>query len=159
MSQRGEVAAVERSLERLFRLSTGRGLDGRQAEAVGAEVTRAGYAILRCLADAGEQPFGDVARECSMDPGAASRQVRQLETAGLVERAAAADDGRVAILRLTAHGRDVYRRIVEFRTGHMRRVLDGWPSSDRTDLVRLVDRLVDDLRSTPLPEGATNAHA
>ena len=153
----GRVADVERSLERLFRLSSGRGLEGRQTEVVGADVTRAGYAILRCLADAGDQPFGDVARECSMDPGAASRQVRQLEAAGLVERAAAAGDGRVAILRLTARGRDVYRRIVQFRTGHMQRVLDGWPAAERTELVRLVDRLVDDLRSTPLPEGASNA--
>ena len=155
----GGVADVERSLERLFRLSSGRGLEGRQAEVVGADVTRAGYAILRCLADAGGQPFGDVARECSMDPGAASRQVRQLEATGLVERAAAAGDGRVAILRLTPTGGDVYRRIVEFRTGHMRRVLDRWPAAERTELVRLVDRLVDDLRSTPLPEGAPNAHA
>jgi DNA-binding MarR family transcriptional regulator len=143
-----EVGAVERSLEQLFRLTVNRRMHQRQTEAVGADVTRAGYAILRCLDDAGELSLGDLARDCSMDPGAASRQVRQLEEAGLVDRAGT-DDGRVVALRLTSRGRDVYRRIVAIRSSHMTEVLSDWPTAERAQLARLVDRLVDDLKATP----------
>ena len=47
------VAETERSLERLFRLTVNRAIHHRQTAAIGVEVTRAGYAILRTLADAG----------------------------------------------------------------------------------------------------------
>ena len=155
-----DVGAVERSLEQLFRLTVNRRMHQRQTEAVGAEVTRAGYAILRCLDDASELSLGDLARDCSMDPGAASRQVRQLEEAGLVDRAGT-DDGRVVALRLTNRGRDVYRRIVAIRSAHMSEVLAGWTAADRAQLSQLVDRLVDDLKATPYrPERSSrNAHA
>jgi DNA-binding MarR family transcriptional regulator len=158
-----DVGAVERSLEQLFRLTVNRRMHQRQTEVVGVDVTRAGYAILRCLDDGGELSQGELARLCSMDPGAASRQVRQLEDAGLVERAGA-DDGRVVVLRATARGRDVYRRIVAVRTGHMTEVLSGWSATDRAALARLVDRLVDDLKAVPFKpvakEGSSrNAHA
>lgn len=143
-----DVGAVERSLEQLFRLTVNRRMHQRQTEAVGADVTRAGYAILRCLDDADEMSLGDLARHCSMDPGAASRQVRQLEDTGLVGRAGT-DDGRVVSLRLTTRGRDVYRRIVAIRSAHMSEVLANWTASDRARLSQLVDRLVDDLKATP----------
>ena len=154
------MGAVERSLEQLFRLTVNRRMHQRQTEAVGADVTRAGYAILRCLDDAGELSLGDLARDCSMDPGAASRQVRQLEDAGLLARAGT-DDGRVVVLRPTARGRDVYRRIVAIRSAHMSEVLAGWTATERAQLSQLVDRLVDDLKATPYrPERSSrNAHA
>jgi DNA-binding MarR family transcriptional regulator len=156
---KGDVAAVERSLEQLFRLTVNRRMHQRQTEVVGADVTRAGYAILRCLDDAGELSSGDLARECSMDPGAASRQVRQLEDAALVERTGT-DDGRVVVLRLTDRGRDVYRGIVAVRTSHMSEVLSEWSAADRSSLAHLVDRLVDDLKRTPFStERTPHAHA
>ena len=88
------VAATERSLERLFRLTVNRAIHHRQTAAIGVEVTRAGYAILRTLADAGELPMGQLARRCSMDPAAANRQVRVLEDAELVERGTCHGAGR-----------------------------------------------------------------
>ena len=144
------VADVERSLERLFRLTVNRAAHHRQTAAIGVDVTRAGYAILRTLADQGALPMGRLARRCSMDPAAANRQVRALEDAGLVERIADPDDARLAIARLTTTGRDVHDRIVALRVEQMTDVLDGWPESDRAELVRLIDRLVADLRATPL---------
>ena len=154
-----DVGAVERSLEQLFRLTVNRRMHQRQTEAVGADVTRAGYAILRCLDDAGELSLGDLARDCSMDPGAASRQVRQLEDTGLIERSGT-DDGRVVVLRLTGRGGDVYRRIVAIRSAHMSEVLATWTATERAQLSQVVDRLVVDLKSTPLtPERNRNAHA
>jgi DNA-binding MarR family transcriptional regulator len=149
---RGEagIAAAERALERLFRLTSSRKLQAKQTAVVGADVTRAGYAVLRCVVQSGELSLGDVARECSMDPAAAGRQVKSLEDDGLLERRAAEDDARVTIVRLTVDGRRVYRRIVEFRNDYMAEVLSRWPARDRAELVRLVDRLVDDLKSVPI---------
>ena len=158
MARGSDVGEVERSLEQLFRLTVNRRMHQRQTEVVGADVTRAGYAILRCLDDAKELSLGDLARECSMDPGAASRQVRQLEDAGLVDRAGT-DDGRVIALRLTSRGRDVYRKIVAVRTTHMTEVLAAWPAADRSQLAHLVDRLVDDLKKTPFQPERNSRHA
>lgn len=144
-----EVEDVERALEGLFRLTVSRKVHTRQAAAVGAVVTRAGYAVLRCVDGAGELSLGALARQCSMDPAAAGRQVRALEDDGLVVRAPGDTDGRVTVVRLTDHGRDLYRRIVGVRTAHMTKVLADWPATDRQALVRLVDRLVDDLQAVP----------
>jgi len=147
MAPRADVAAAEHALERLFRLTNSRKMHTRQTAAVGADVTRAGYAVLRCLDEAGELSLGDVARECSMDPAAAGRQVNALEDDGFVVRRVSADDARVTVVRLTRAGEAVYRRIVAVRTAYMTEVLAGWSQRDRAALVRLVDRLVDDLKA------------
>lgn len=149
MGSGGDVAAAERALERLFRLTVNRKVHTRQTAAVGVDVTRAGYAVLRTVDDLGEATMGEIARQCSMDPAAAGRQVRALEEDGLVERNAGDGDARVTVVRLTDAGRDVYRRIVAVRTAHMTEVLAAWPAADRAALARLVDRLVHDLRAVP----------
>jgi DNA-binding MarR family transcriptional regulator len=144
---RDHVEAAEHALERLFRLTMNRKVHTKQSAAVGADVTRAGYAVLRYIDEVGEPSLGDIARECSMDPAAAGRQVRALEEDGFVERYATTDDGRVTIVRLTRAGRDVYRRIVEIRHAYMGDVLADWSAADRATLARLVDRLVDDVKA------------
>jgi DNA-binding MarR family transcriptional regulator len=155
------VADAEHALERLFRLTMNRKVHTRQSAAVGADVTRAGYAVLRYLDETGAPTLGEIARECSMDPAAAGRQVKALEDDGLVERAATTDDGRVTVVRLTRTGRNVYRRIVGVRHAYMADVLADWSVADRATLVRLVDRLVDDLRAVRFepnaPRRATGA--
>lgn len=153
-----EVAEVEEALERLFRLTNSRKVDTRQAAAIGAAVTRAGYAVLRSVDEAGELSLGELGRSCSMDPAAVSRQVKALEEDGFVEREQAEGDARVSVVRLTPRGRSVYRRIVAVRQQHMSEVLAGWSSTDRAALSRLVGRLVDDLRAVPfrpMTEGET----
>ena len=149
MAAGGDVEAAERALERLFRLTVNRKVHTKQTAAVGVDVTRAGYAVLRTIDEIGEPTMGDIARQCSMDPGAAGRQVKALEDDGLVERSVGEDDARVTVVRLTKAGRDVYRRIVDVRTAHMNEVLAAWPAADRSALARLVDRLVDDLKAVP----------
>ena len=153
------VADAERSLERLFRLTVNRAAHHRQTEAIGVDVTRAGYAILRTLADSGDLPMGRLARRCSMDPAAANRQVRALAEAGLVERVTDPDDARLAVARLTPTGRRTHDRIVALRVEQMTDVLTDWSDHDRAELVRLVDRLVADLRATPLRTEPPTPHS
>jgi len=144
-----DVVAAEHALERLFRLTANRKMQPKQTAAVGADVSRAGYAVLRCVDEAGELTLGDVARECVMDPAAAGRQVKALEDDGFVTRTPSERDARAVVVRLTPAGAKFYRRIAEFRTGYMTDVLTRWSEDDRVTLARLVDRLVDDLKHVP----------
>src|SRR3954468_13168389 len=77
-----DAEAAEHALERLFRLNANRRLQPQQTASVGVDVSRVGYAILRSVDEAGELTLGEVARECSMDPAAVSRQVKLLEDEG-----------------------------------------------------------------------------
>ncbi len=143
--------ALERALEGLFRLGANRRFDARQAAAVGAVVTRAGYAVLRALADHGTIGVRQLADVCAMDSATASRQAMQLVDEGLVRRKVADGDARAVELSLTDRGGEVYRQIVDYRLGHLAGVVSAWSTDDRATLARLVDRLVSDLSGTPLP--------
>jgi DNA-binding MarR family transcriptional regulator len=143
------VADAEVALERLFRLTVSRQLDSRQAAAVGAVVTRAGYALLRSLSESSELAVTELARRCSMDPAACGRQLQALDREGFISRTAGVDDGRVIVVQLTDAGRKVYERIVAIRNDHMQQVLSDWPEADRVALAALVGRLVEDLKATP----------
>lgn len=149
--------ALERALEGLFRLGANRRFDTRQAEVVGADVTRAGYAVLRCLADAGTLGLKAVADACAMDGATASRQVGALVDDGLVDRRTAADDARAVELSLTPQGREVYERIVDHRLALLSGVVAAWPAEDRSQLARLVERLTADLSAAPLPRADRGA--
>jgi DNA-binding MarR family transcriptional regulator len=143
--------ALERSLERLFRLTGNRRFDARQASAVGATVTRAGYALLRSLSDHGPLGLRELAAATYMDAAGASRQVAQLVDAGLIDRRAAEDDARAVELSLSDRGRDVYQRIVRHRLEHLAEVLSSWSAGDREVLAGLVDRLAADLGAAEIP--------
>ena len=72
------------SLQRLGRLLASRQVASRIATAAGVDVTQQGAALLRVLLREGQQPIAVLAASVPMDLGAASRQVRLLEDAGLV---------------------------------------------------------------------------
>jgi len=143
--------ALERALEGLFRLGANRRFDARQSAAVGAVVTRAGYAVLRSLADHEHLSLRQAADICAMDAATASRQLVPLVDQGLVQRQTSGDDARSIELRLTTRGREVYDRIVDYRLAHLTSTLRDWPDADRRHLSDLVVRLVTDLTNEPLP--------
>ena len=146
----GELDVVlERALEGLFRLGANRRFDQDQANAVGAVVTRAGYAALRSLNDRGPLSVRRLADACAMDAATASRQLQPLVEEGLVERRTVAGDARQVELALTPRGASVYARIVEYRLGQLTAVLEDWPASDRALLTTLVTRLSADLAGLP----------
>ncbi len=145
-----ENVALERALEGLFRLTANRRFGARQTEAVGAAVTRAGYALLRTLADGEVLNLREVADASHMDSAAASRQINQLVDDGLVSRRTATD-ARAIELALTPLGRDVYARIIAYRLTHLGNALANWTSDERGALQVLVERLASDLGDTEPP--------
>lgn len=146
---RPELAAVERSLEQLFRLSLGRRELSQQSEKVGANVSRGGYGILRMLDETSPMSMSEIAVTGSLDPAVVARQVNALEAENLVRRTPSSDDARMRLVEPTTTGVEVYRQIVELRVEYLDAVLNGWDSDDLESIVELVDRLVSDFQSLP----------
>ena len=141
------------SLQRLGRLLASRQVTNRIATAAGAQVSQQGVTLLRALHREGRQSMATLASSASMDLGAVSRQVKLLEKAGAVRRTRSPEDGRVALLDLTAEGRRLAGRIKTVGVRHLETALRDWPDDDARALAGLLHRLVDDLVATPVPRG------
>ena len=138
------------AIQRLGRLMGSRQVSSRIAEAAGAEISQQGVQILRALLRHGEQPIAGLATAAHMDISAVSRQLRPLEQGGLVRRSAAEGDGRVARVALTSSGRRVAKRIRQVGLKHLSESLADWSEQDRSELGRLMMRLVEDLQQTSI---------
>lgn len=147
MDRGEELDAVERALERLLRLTASRKVHARRASAARVAISQPGLVLLRRLQEDGPRSLGELARLADMDPATTGRQVRQLEDDGLVARTTSPADGRVTLVRVTPRGAEVRRRLAEVGGRHMEDVLGSWSSRDRVTLARLLNRLVDDLRT------------
>ena len=138
------------SLQRLGRLLASRQVASRITTAAGAEVSQQGAALLRVLLREGQLSVAALAASTPMEIAAVSRQVRLLEDAGAIERSASPDDRRVALLDLTPEGRELAERIRAVGVRHLEEALTRWTKTDERTLARLLARLVDDLKSTPV---------
>ncbi len=145
------------SLQRLGRLLASRQVATRITTAAGAEVTQQGVALLRVLLREGQLSVAALAAATPMEIAAVSRQVRLLERLGAVGRSSSPDDGRVALLELTAEGRTLAEKIRTVGVRHLEEALGDWPAADKRALATLMMRLVDDLRATPVRPDQTKA--
>jgi DNA-binding MarR family transcriptional regulator len=152
--ERDDFDGVRRPLVQLFRLGASRKVHARQVAAAGVQISAPGAVLLAALVEDGPLSLGELAQQVDMDPGAASRQVKALEADGMLERSGREGDARVQVLRPTAAGRRVRRRIAGVQDRHMADALDGWSSADRAQFAALLQRFVDDLRSVEYRPGA-----
>lgn len=83
----------------------------------------------------------EVAQHTAMDKVAVSRAVARLLDAGRLTREVADDDRRRSVLRLSAAGRAIYRRIVPLALQFEDLILAGMSRRERALLFRLLDRL------------------
>jgi DNA-binding MarR family transcriptional regulator len=149
----GDLDLLQRSLEQFLRLNASRRVHAKQAAAAGVVISQPGYLLLRRIQEDGPVSLGDLARMTEMDPAAAGRQVRQLEDEGLVTRSASQGDGRVSLVNVTGKGAAARRRIASVLEAHLCDVLDQWSLRDRHQFALLLDRFVEDSRSTPYRSG------
>lgn len=77
-----------------------------------------------------------VAEELGVDVTTFSRQVKTLETRGLVSRRVSPDDRRVTLLGLTDAGREVVEKIDRYMAARLERVFGGMTSFERETVVR-----------------------
>jgi DNA-binding MarR family transcriptional regulator len=80
----------------------------------------------------------------------ASRELRSLEQAGYVARAADGSDGRVVVVSITAKGRDAYRRLRAASVEAAAEALAGWRADELSDLARMLARMADDFGAARL---------
>jgi DNA-binding MarR family transcriptional regulator len=71
----------------------------------------------------------------------ATRIVRHLQAAGLVERVRDPEDGRASILTITSEGRSLLRRLRARKTAYLAQRLDGLDEEDRRTLERAAELL------------------
>jgi DNA-binding MarR family transcriptional regulator len=70
-----------------------------------------------------------------------SRQVADLEKAGLLRREPDPDDGRAIQLQATEAGLKLMKRLSDGRRGRIERMLSDWPTEDIANFGRLLGRL------------------
>ncbi len=144
---------ISTGLYRLQRLLSSRRVSSRLADAAELQVSQQGMQLLRALRDGVPRPVAEAARAARMDVGAASRQLRLLDDAGLTERSPSPDNASVVLVRVSARGSRLAERLHQVESRHMRDALAGWTVAEREQLGELLVRLVDDLQRTPYRSG------
>ncbi len=89
----------------------------------------------------------DLAANIGLDASTVSRQIKQLEALGLLERTADPADGRASLVRLSDSGRATLQAAFQRRFKRIQEVLEPWSAKDRAQLQQLLTRLAADLAS------------
>ena len=90
--------------------------------------------------------LSDLAAKVELDASTVSRQIKQLEDKGIVERTPDPDDGRASLIRITPHGQQIMQAGFRRRFERIKSVLEPWSERDRDRLQELLTRLASDLR-------------
>jgi len=144
----GIVAGIEQAMTRLVRMATQSRMKAYFAAQTGLALDRAAYAALAALAESGPMRLSDLAARVAVDVSTASRQVQQLQRAGLLDRVVDPDDRRASRLRLSGEGERVLALLRQARRALFERVLAGWTAAERRTFATLLARLADDLETS-----------
>ena len=136
---------VDEALLTLGRPSHLRRIGERVRAGAGLPLDRAAYPVLRGIAECGPVRLSDLAARLGVQVSTASRQVKELEQAGLVERTGDPKDGRVSMLALAPAGRESLKKLRESWRRTLVEILAAWPEEDREALATLLGRLAADM--------------
>jgi DNA-binding MarR family transcriptional regulator len=136
-------------LPRMLQLRTllNRGQLYEQAtEAAGVALDRPAMTILVVL-DAAERPLrvGEIAARMQVVGPHVTRHLNALEKRAIVKRVADPDDQRARLIALTPSGQRLVDRYTAVVDGWFTAALAEWSANDRTELMRLLARLTEDL--------------
>lgn len=90
----------------------------------------------------------DLADRVHNDISVVSRQVRYLETLGLVSKVPDPDDGRASLVTLSAEGSDLVSRVFDGRGRWMADVLADWTPEEAASLEESLTHLAESLHIT-----------
>lgn len=119
----------------------------------GDRIDRMALMVLGTLAHCGPSRLSTVAERTGLDPSTVSRQVADLEKAGLLARDADPEDRRAVQLKATDEGEQVLNRLSLGRRRRVERLLSDW---DRNDVITF-GRLLAQLNAATEKYGAQNA--
>lgn len=116
-------------------------------EATGVKLDKFSEIVLACLARPGQcdMRLADISTAMGIEPSTVTRKVQRLADAGLIERQSDPTDGRAFRLRLTNDGNDLVDSIADAKATLFSSAIAKWSASDRSEFVRLLERLADDL--------------
>ncbi len=134
-------------MESLARVGQSRRAAAVRATRAGVHLTGAAQRVLRRAIESGPIRVSELARRAGMSDAVVSRQVTVLEQQRLVVRLADPDDGRVAMVKPTAAGRQVARRLRRAADEIFQEHLQGWSAKDLGRLAGFIERLANDLRA------------
>jgi len=143
-----DLQRIETAMESLARVGQSRRAARARAARAGVHLTGAAQKVLRQAIENGPIRISDLARGSDMSDAVVSRQVTVLENGGLVTRVASPDDGRVAMVKPTAAGRQASGRLRRAADEIFQAYLQRWSAKELTDLADLMERLAGDLRSS-----------
>ena len=109
-----------------------------RARMIHPELAAAAYSLLAAVADEGPCRASALAGAFSLDKGAVSRYLTQLEELGLLSRTPDPADGRAALVALTDEGR---RRLDDMLARRRAQFGDRLATWSEVDLARLADSL------------------
>jgi DNA-binding MarR family transcriptional regulator len=135
----GAMDALERELTVLFRRA--RSVSGELARQVHPELEPAAYGLLLRLEEVEPERATDLAAYFGVGKATMSRQLRALETLGLVARDQDPADGRAFLMRLTDEGRERFSRVRRARRESYLAQLRAWDRAEIAELSRLLHKL------------------
>ncbi len=138
------LTRIEDALAALFRGPNSARTHQRLVRLTGVDLDRAGFFLLRRLAEAGTVRLSELAQRAGLDLSTVSRLVQQLERRGFVARERDPLDGRACVLSVTRAGLRVDRRLREARRATVAEALAEWSDDDRERFAQLLGRFADD---------------
>ncbi len=105
--------------------------------------TSARLALLRVLAVSGPEMLGimEIARRLGINASAVTRQVKEMEKDGLVERVSEPRDGRRSYVHLTEQGRKAFELVHELAHEFEETICGGIDSDEVATAVRVLARM------------------
>ncbi len=122
-------------------MQAGRRLHTRHPE---DQVDPSSFPLARQLMGADAMRVSDLAASINLDASTVSRQIKQLEEKGVLERTPDPADGRASLVRLSDNGREVMQAAFRRRFERIQSVLQYWSDADRSQLQTLLTRLAAD---------------
>jgi DNA-binding MarR family transcriptional regulator len=136
------LGEMESALTVLVRRVSEARLVGHLVERANVDLDRASFGALLEIGERGPLRLSDLAEGIEMDLSTVSRQVKQLETDGLVRRRGDPADGRAALIELTASGKRVVQRLRAAQREWLEEIVGTWSRADRQQFVALLTRFL-----------------
>jgi DNA-binding MarR family transcriptional regulator len=111
----------------------------------------AAVGVVYHLASSGPMRVSTLAEALILDISTTSRHVTGLEAGGLLTREPDPGDRRATLITLTEAGREFLANALDERVTKLRAATDSWPRDDIDSLIRLINRLADDMSKEPQP--------
>lgn len=108
----------------------------------GVKLDRALFPLLTRIGAYGPIGAVELAGLVGRDHSTVSRQTARLEELGLVERVQSASDGRIRLLRPSASGKRMLAEFARTRRKMMEAYFRDWNKQERSQLLRLLGKMV-----------------